>query len=80
MIQGGLGGGNTKTGLNFEKEKDILELLGNTAGYSVKDHVIFYNGKEVARSYRKNSLYYFLAEQGVKYKEILSKNRIYLHS
>jgi hypothetical protein len=73
MIEGGIGGGNTKTGLNFEKEKDILELLGNTPGYSVKGHVISYEGKEVARSYRKNSLYNFLAEQGVKYKEILSK-------
>ena len=73
MIEGSIGGGNTKTGLNFEKEKDILELLGNTAGYSVKGHVISYKGKEVARSYRKNNLYYFLAKQGVKYKEILSK-------
>ena len=60
MIEGGIGGGNTKTGLNFEKEKDILELLSNTAGYSVKGHVISYKGKEVARSYRKNSLYKFL--------------------
>ena len=25
MIEGGKGGGNTLTGLNFEKEKDILE-------------------------------------------------------
>lgn len=73
MKEGGKGGGNTKTGLNFEKETDILELLAKTPDYNVKGHVIFYKGKEVARSYRKNSLYKFLAEQGVKYKEILSK-------
>ena len=73
MIKGGKGGGNTLTGLNFERERDVLELLKKTKGYSVKGHIVFYKGKEVARSYRKHSLYYFLAEQGVKYKEILSK-------
>src|SRR3989344_3548287 len=73
MIQGGKGGGNTLTGLNFEKEKDILELLSKTEGYSIKGHVILYNNVEVARSYRKNSLYKFLESQGVKHSEILSK-------
>ena len=73
MIKGGKGGGNTLTGLNFEREKDILELFSKTKGYSVKGHSILYNGKEVARSYRKNSLYKFLESQGVKYSEILSK-------
>ena len=33
MIEGGIGG-MPGSGLNFEKEKDILELLGNTAGYT----------------------------------------------
>jgi hypothetical protein len=73
MIDGGVGGGNTVTGLNFEKERDVLELLGKTPGYDVKGHVIFFAGKEVARSYRKNSLYGYLAEQGVNYRDILSK-------
>lgn len=73
MIKGGKGGGNTLTGLNFEKEKNILELFSNTKGYSVNENVIFYKGKEVARSYRKNSLYKFLSSQGVNYTEILSQ-------
>lgn len=73
MIKGGKGGGNTLTGLNFEREKDILDLFSKTKGYSVKGHVISYNGKEVARSYRKDSLYKFLASEGVNYTEILSK-------
>lgn len=73
MIKGGIGGGNTLTGLNFEREKDILDLFSKTKGYSVKGYVIFYNGKEVARNYRKNSLYKFLASEGVNYTEILSK-------
>src|SRR3989344_949186 len=73
MIKGGKGGGNTLTGLNFEKERDILRLLSKTKGYSIKGHVIFYNDKEVARSYKKNSLYKFLESHGVKYSQILSK-------
>ena len=73
MIKGGKGGGNTLTGLNFEREKDVLDLFSKTKGYSVKGHVISYNGKEVARSYRKDSLYKFLASEGVNYTEILSK-------
>lgn len=73
MIKGGKGGGNTVTGLNFEKERDILTLLKKTPGYSVDGHVIKYKNKEVARSYRKNNLYKYLASQGVNYTEILSK-------
>ena len=71
-MKGGKGGGNTQTGLNFEKEKDILELLSNTPGYSVEGNVISYEGKEVARSYGKHNLYKFLATQGVKWEEIIS--------
>ncbi|MBY0539349.1 hypothetical protein K2P56_02865 [Patescibacteria group bacterium] len=73
MISGGKGGGNTLTGLNFEKEKDILELLKKTKGYSVKGSVVFFDKKEVARSFRKNVLYKFLESKGVHYKDILSK-------
>lgn len=74
MIGGGKGGGNTITGLNFERERDILELLRKTNGYSIQaGGVIFYNDKEVAYSYRKNGLYKFLASKGVDYKKHLSK-------
>ncbi|MBI4058850.1 hypothetical protein HY404_01265 [Candidatus Microgenomates bacterium] len=73
MIKGGKGGGNTLTGLNFEKEKDIISLLSKTEGYSVKDKVIYYQDEEVARSYKKHSLYNFLAAKGVNYTKIISK-------
>ncbi|OGD56541.1 hypothetical protein A2V71_02540 [Candidatus Berkelbacteria bacterium RBG_13_40_8] len=73
MIKGGVGGGNTKTGLNFEKRHDILVLLNKLKGYSVKGNIIFYNGQEVARSYRKNSLYKYLESKKVDYKKIISK-------
>ena len=32
MIEKGIGGGNTKTGLNFENEIDILSLLKKKNG------------------------------------------------
>lgn len=73
MIKGGKGGGNTRTGLNFEKERDILELLRKTRGYSVKENVIYFLGEEVARSYKKRKLYGFLSSKGVDYTTILSK-------
>jgi len=73
MIEKGKGGGNTITGLNFEKEGDILELLKKQKGYTVKDNIIFYYGKEVAQSYRKHALYKYLKSKGVDYKKHLSK-------
>ena len=73
MINKGKGGGNTITGLNFEREKDILSLLKKKQGYKIKGAVIFYNEKEVARSYKKNALYKFLESEKVDYKKIISK-------
>jgi len=60
MKKSGKGGSRTATGLHFERDKDILSLLSQTKGYSVKGNVIYYFGQEVARSYRKHSLYKFL--------------------
>lgn len=69
----GTGGGNTITGLNFEKERDILEILKKTRGYSIKGNVIYFRGKEVARSYRKHGLYRLLAERKIDWKKLVSK-------
>lgn len=73
MKKKGFGGGNTITGLRFERGKDILSILENTDGYSVKENVIYYSGKEVARSYRKYELYKYLESQDIDYKKIISK-------
>jgi hypothetical protein len=73
MKTNGVGGGNTITGLNFEKETDILELLKSKRGYRIEKNIIIYNNKEVARSYKKNALYKFLETQKIDYKKILSK-------
>ena len=69
----GVGGGNTITGLNFEKERDILEILKKAKDYSVKSSIISYRGKEVARSYRKQSLYKLLSERKVDWRKLVSK-------
>jgi hypothetical protein len=34
--EGGVGGGNTLTGLNFEREVDFRDLLAAKPGYEVK--------------------------------------------
>lgn len=69
----GTGGGNTITGLNFEKERDILEILKKANDYSVKNGVIYYRGKEIARSFRKQGLYKLLAEKRIDWKKLVSK-------
>lgn len=73
MIEKGKGGGNTITGLNFEREISILDLLEKTHGYSVKKNKVFYKDKEVAQSFAKHSLYKYLESRGVDYKKIISK-------
>jgi len=74
MIEGGKGGGNTKSGLHFEGKVDFLEVLKGVPGYEVKDDgSILFNGEVVALNLRKNALYKFLESKGVDYKEILSK-------
>ena len=73
MINKGKGGGNTITGLNFERESDILELLKKQKGYEIKGNVIFYMKKEIARSFKKTGLYKFLESKKIDYKKILSK-------
>ena len=47
MKEKGFGGGHTITGLNFEKETDILELLRSKKDYKVESSVIYYKDKEI---------------------------------
>jgi hypothetical protein len=53
MKTGGFGGGNARTGLNFETERDLLSAIAHAPGYTVAGSVIYYRGSEVARSYKK---------------------------
>jgi hypothetical protein len=81
MIKGGKGGGNTLTGLVFERGRDIVSLVKDLPGYSTQQipgysergAIILYNGKEVAKSLSKHDLYRYLKDQGVEWNCILSK-------
>jgi hypothetical protein len=79
MKIGGKGGGNTLTGLNFEKKVDFHELLSAIPGYRVEklsDKAglgVFFEDELVARCFRKHDFYKFLEEEGVNWKPILSK-------
>lgn len=73
MIGGGKGGGNTKTGLLFEKRVNLLSLLKSKKGYSVNGNSILYKGKEIAKSFKKNTLYKYLESKKLDYKKYISK-------
>jgi len=79
MKENGFGGGNTLTGLNFEREVDFQALLAAKPGYELKTipgkagRGVFFKGQLVARCFRKNDFYKFLDEERVNWKPILSK-------
>lgn len=72
MILKGKGGANTTTGLKFEKRINILDFLSSKKGYEIKKNIIYFNGKEVARSYAKRGLYEFLKSKGIEWNKIIS--------
>ncbi len=72
MKKGGMGGGNTKTGINFEGEVDFLTLIKKQKGYSVNGHEIFYNGENVAQAFKKHDFYKHLEERGIDWTKIIS--------
>ena len=79
MKEGGFGGGNTLTGLNFEREVDFQDLLAAKPGYELKNDaglagkVVYFKGKPVARCFRKNDFYKFLDEKKVDWRPLISK-------
>lgn len=79
MKTGGLGGANTLTGLKFERKVDFQKLIGAIPGYEVKKVLgksgmgVFFEGKLVARCFRKHDFYQFLSESEVDWKNLISK-------
>ena len=83
MIEDGVGGGNTITGLHFEKKVDLIEKLKSIPGYTVKEKTekklrkiydIFFKDEWVAEFCKGEPLYKYLEHKGVKNpKTILSK-------
>jgi hypothetical protein len=81
MIKGGIGGANTKTGLVFEIETDLITFLSKQKGYTTEkiegykhSYFINYENKQVARTFPKNDLYTFLEnEYKLDWTKVLSK-------
>ena len=79
MKTGGLGGANTLTGLNFEDKVDFQKILAGISGYSIAKIPnkagmgVFFEGKLVARCFRKHDFYKFLDESNLSWQNMLSK-------
>lgn len=79
MKPGGLGGEKTLTGLNFENRVDFQTLLGGIPGYTIKKisdkfgSGVYFEGKLVARCFKKYEFYRFLEENKIDWKKMLSK-------
>lgn len=73
MKLGGVGGGNTKTGLLYEGQTDLSNFLSSQPGYTVEGGNVFYKAELVARVFKKFDLYKLLQEHGIKWNEIISK-------
>lgn len=73
MIKGGTGGSNTLTGLRYEAKVDLGDFLDSQNGYSVDKTKVFFDGKLVARIFKKHQLYTFLKENNVDWTKHISK-------
>ena len=57
MIKNGKGGGNTRTGLVFEGKVDLATFLGQQPHYAVLNDKVIYDGRLVARVFKKEAFY-----------------------
>ncbi|GHU42122.1 hypothetical protein AGMMS50289_06340 [Betaproteobacteria bacterium] len=74
MKKGGIGGGNTKTGLIFEGKTDLKSFLSAQSGYSVEDENVYFNGELVARVFKKHDFYKFIkCEFGIEWEGVISR-------
>lgn len=73
MIKGGIGGGNTITGLIYEGVVDLSTFLSKQNGYAVEGHNVFYQGKLVAHVFKKHSFYQYITTLGIRWQDHISK-------
>lgn len=74
MIEGGIGGANTRTGLVFEGKVDLSTFLSKQNGYFANENLeVFYNDELVAQIFKKHSFYRFLESKNIDWKQIISK-------
>lgn len=79
MKEGGRGGANTRTGLIFEKRVALKNLFSELPGYTVSvaagraGFEVQHDGALVARLLAKHDFYRYLDENGIAWREIVSK-------
>jgi len=74
MIKGGVGGGNTRTGLVFEEKCDLRAALAANPRVTLVGDDVFVDGDRRATLYQKRKLYSnLLVPGGVDYQTIISK-------
>lgn len=72
MKKGGLGGGNTITGLIYEGKVDLSVYLSQQKDYQVIGESVLYKGETVAFIFKKHDFYHFLKHNGVNWGKIIS--------
>lgn len=72
MKKGGIGGGNTVTGLIYEGRVDLAAFLSKQKGYEVNGINVYYKGKIVALTFKKHQFYKFLESNGIDWKDYIS--------
>ncbi len=82
MGTGALEGANTRKGLNLEKRADLVSVLCEVPGYEVAKapqeagHQVLFEGRLVARCFRKHDFYRFLEERGIDWRSRISKKLV----
>ncbi|MBS5437039.1 MAG: hypothetical protein KHX59_04355 [Prevotella sp.] len=73
MINGGIGGANTLTGLVYEGKVDLKTFLNQQPGYRVEGSHVLYQDKEVGQIFKKHELYsQFLKPRGIDWRNCIS--------
>lgn len=79
MKKDGFGGGNTQTGILFEREISISEILSKISGYRIikendkAGELVYFEDMLVGKCLKKNDFYKFLEEESIDWKKIVSK-------
>ena len=72
MKKGGIGGGNTITGLIYEGEVDLSTYLAKQKDYDIDGTNLLYKGKFIAYIFKKHEFYYFLEKNNIDWKQLIS--------
>ncbi len=76
MIKDGIGGGNTKTGLIYEKKVDLATFIAEQKDYTVESNNVLYKGKLVAHIFKKYDFYKYLKYKGIIWQNHISRQLI----